>query len=135
MDKQYLQKCLPGKNLSLIKFPREVVTEPDMVLWRLAIAQVVIHEPAQASLGNFIADGHKVWEWCMEETQGRLYHQIGDQVEVYRHVRRGRYKHIHTSRSGKMRGAMATVEEGTGHSESLLSCSIPSLANPSSGLS
>ena len=49
----------------------------------------------------------------MEETEGRLYHQIGDQVEVYGHVWQGRYKHIRTSCSGKMLEAMATVEEGT----------------------
>jgi hypothetical protein len=47
------------------------------------------------------------------KTQGRLYRQNGDQVEVYGHVRQGRYKHIRTSRLGKMRGDMATVEEGT----------------------
>ena len=112
LDERYLQKRLPGERWSLMKFLREVVTEPDMVLWRLAIAQVITHGPGQASLGNFIATGHKVWEWHVEETRGRLYHQIGDQVEVYGHVRRGRYKQIRTSRSGKMRGAMAIVEEG-----------------------
>ena len=47
------------------------------------------------------------------ETQGRLYRQNGDQVEVYGDVRRDRYKHIRTIRSGKMRGDMATVEGST----------------------
>jgi hypothetical protein len=83
-----------------------------MGLWRHAIAQVVIHGPAQASLGAFKVEGHKLWEWRVVETQGRLYRQNGDQVEVYAHVRWGRYKHIHTSRSGRMQGALATVEEG-----------------------
>ena len=32
VDKQYLQKRLPGERWSLMKFLREVVTEPDMVL-------------------------------------------------------------------------------------------------------
>ena len=96
-----------------MKFPREVVTAPEMGLWYRAISQVVSHGPAQASLGTFKVDGHKLWEWRVVETRGRLYRQNGDQVEVYGHVRRGRYKHICTSRSGKMRSNMATVEEGT----------------------
>jgi hypothetical protein len=96
-----------------MKFPREEVTAPEMELWCCAIARVVSHGPAQASLGTFKVDGHKLWEWRVVETRGRLYRQNGDQVEVYGHVRRSRYKHICTSPSGKMRGDMATVEEGT----------------------
>jgi len=96
-----------------MKFPREELTVPEMELWCRAIAQVVAHGPAQGSLGSFKVDGHKLWEWQVVENRGRLYRQNGDQVEVYGHVRRGRYKHIYTSRSGKMRGDMATVEEGT----------------------
>ena len=75
--------------------------------------QVVTHGPAQASLGAFKVDGHKLWEWRIVETRGRLYRQNGDQVEVFAHIPWGRYKHINTSRSGKMRGALATVEEST----------------------
>ena len=96
-----------------MRFPREEVTASEMDLWCRAIAQVVAHGPAQASLGVFRAKGHKLWEWRVVENRGRLYRQHGDQVEVYAHVRRGRYRHIRTSPSGKMRGDMATVEEGT----------------------
>ena len=92
--------------------PCEQVTIPEMELWCRAIAQVVSHGPAQASLGTFKVNGHKLWEWRVVETRGRLYRQNGDQVEVYGHVRWSRYKHIHTSCLGKMRGNMATVEEG-----------------------
>ena len=56
-----------------MKFPREVVTASEMELWRRAIGQVVTHGPAQASLGPFKVDGHKVWEWRVEENRGRLY--------------------------------------------------------------
>ncbi len=54
-----------------------------------------------------------------------------DQVEVYGHDRRSQYKHIRTSRLGKMRGDMATVEEGTPGTKKVYSvapppiCSIP----------
>ncbi len=89
VDKRYLTKCLSGERWSLMKFPREVVNEYEMGLWRHAIVQVVSHGPAQASLGGFKVDGHKLWEWRVAETQGRLYRQNGDQVEVYAHVRRG----------------------------------------------
>ena len=59
------------------------------------------------------------------ETQGRLSRQNGEQVEVYAHVRRGRYKHIRTSHSGKMRGDMATVEEGTPGTKKVCSVAPP----------
>ena len=113
LDKRYLKKRQVGERWSSMKFPREVVTAPEMELWCRAIVQVVTYGPAQTSLGPFRVDGHKVWEWRVVENRGRLYRQNGDKVEVYGHVRRGRYKHIRTSRSGKMCGDMATVEEGT----------------------
>ena len=65
-----------------MKFPRKEVTAPEMELWSRAIAQVVSHGPAQASLGAFNVDRHKLWEWRVVETQGRLYRQNGDQVKV-----------------------------------------------------
>ncbi len=113
MDKRYLQKRWAGEQWSSMKFPRKEVTVPEMELWCRAIVQVVSHGPAQASLGVFRVKGHKLWEWRVVENQGRLYRQNGDQVEVYGHVQRGRYKHICTSCSSKMRGNMAMVEEGT----------------------
>ena len=97
VDKRYLHKHRTGERWSLMKFPCKEVTAPEMELWCRAIAQVVSHGPAQASLGTFKVDGHKLWEWRVVETRGRLYRQNGDQVEVYGHVRRGRYKHIRTS--------------------------------------
>jgi hypothetical protein len=96
-----------------MNFPCEEVTVREMDLWCHAIAQVVSHWPVQASLGPYKVEGHKLWEWQVVENRGRLYRQKGDHVEVYGHVQRGRYTHIRTSRSGKMRGDMATVEEGT----------------------
>ncbi len=92
VDKRYLTKHLPGERWSSMKFPREVVNEAEMGLWHRAIAQVLTYGSAQASLGAFKVDGHKLWEWCIVETQGRLYRQNGDQVEVFAHIRRGRYK-------------------------------------------
>ena len=68
VDKRYLTKRLPGERWSLMKFPREVVNEAEMGLWRRAIAQVVTHGSAQASLGAFKVDGHKLWEWQVAET-------------------------------------------------------------------
>ncbi len=112
MDKRYLHKRWTGERWSTMKFPCEEVTAPEMELWCRAIAQVVSHGPAQASLGTFKVNGHKLWEWRVVETRGRLYRKNGDQVEVYGHVRWSRYKHIRTSCSGKMCGDMATVEEG-----------------------
>ncbi len=113
MDKWYLIKRLPGERWSSMKFPGEVVNEAEMGPWHCAVVQVLTYGSALASLGAFKVDGHKLWEWHIVETQGRLYRQNKDQVEVFAHIRRGRYKHICTSRSGRMRGVLATVEEST----------------------
>jgi hypothetical protein len=55
--------------------------------------------------------GKKLLEWWVQESNGRLYHQGPHQVEVYKHVRRGRYVHHQTSQSGQMTGEAATVEQ------------------------
>ena len=93
-----------------MKFQHEEVNAPEMELWCRAITQVVSHGPALESLGPYKRDGHKLWEWRVVESRGRLYRQKGNQVEVYRHVWRGRYTHIRTSQSNMMRGNKATVE-------------------------
>jgi hypothetical protein len=125
VDKRYLQESWAGERWSSMKFPREVVTAPEMELWHRAIGQVVTHGPTQASLGPFKVDGHKVWEWRVEENRGRLYRQNGDQVEVYGHVWRGRHEYICISHSGKMRGNRATVEEGTPGTKKVCSVAPP----------
>ena len=79
VDKRYLQKRRTGERWSSMKFPRKEVNAPEMELWCRAIAQVVSHGPAQASLGTFKVDGHKLWEWRVVETRGRLYRQNGEQ--------------------------------------------------------
>jgi hypothetical protein len=55
--------------------------------------------------------GHKIWDWRIQEEAGRLYRHNGNTVEVMRHVQRGQYGSPRQSRSGKMRGEYATVEE------------------------
>ena len=97
LDKRYLKKRQAGERWSSMRFPREEVTVWEMELWCQAIAQVVLHGPAQVRLGIFKADGHKLWEWRVVESRGRLYRQNGGQVEVYGHDRRGRYKCIRIS--------------------------------------
>jgi len=57
VDKRYLHKRWTEERWSSMKFPREEVTVPEMELWCRAIAQVVSHGPAQASLGVFRVDG------------------------------------------------------------------------------
>ena len=63
VDKRYLQKRRVGERWSSMKFPCEEMTVPEMELCCRAIAQVVSHGPAQASLGSFKVDGHKLWDW------------------------------------------------------------------------
>ncbi len=49
----------------------------------------------------------------MQESKGHLYRQCKNRMIVHRHIWRGRYEHLKTSLSGKMRGEAATVEEVT----------------------
>ncbi len=59
-DKRYLTKQPQGEQWSLMKFPQEVIIEPEIRLWHRAITQVVAHGPARCSLGQFTTDGHKL---------------------------------------------------------------------------
>jgi hypothetical protein len=106
-DKQYLQKRRIGDHWLSMKFPREEIMEPEMGFWRRAIAQVVLRGPAQSCLGRLKTGGHKVWEWQVQESKGHLYRQCNNHVVVYRHIWRGQYKRLRTSRSGRMRGEEA----------------------------
>ena len=94
-----------------MRFSREMVTEVEMHLWRTAITQVVAAGPARNRLGTFVAEGHKIWDWRIQEEAGRLYRRNGDTVQVMGHVRRGRYDTPWQSRTGQMRGDYATVED------------------------
>jgi hypothetical protein len=47
-----------------------------MGLWRRAIAQVVAYRPAQTSLGKLTTEGHKVWEWQIQESNGHFVDNI-----------------------------------------------------------
>jgi hypothetical protein len=63
LDKRYLQKRRETDHWSTVKFPREIVTEVEMHLWRTAITQVVAARPACNRLWTFIEEGHKIWDW------------------------------------------------------------------------
>ena len=108
-----------------MRFPREEVSTSEMELWYRAIEQVVSHGPALTSLGPFKTDGHKLWEWRVAASRSKLYRQNGNQVEVYRHVRRGRYEHIRTSQTCKIRGNIATVEDGAQGLKKVRSVALP----------
>ena len=83
----------------------------EMHLSRTAITQVIATGPAHNRLGTFVAEGHKIWDWRIQEEAGQLYRCNGDTVQVMRHVRHGRYGTPRQSRTGQMRGDYATVEE------------------------
>jgi hypothetical protein len=96
-DKRYLQKRRIGDHWLSMKFPCEEITELEMGFWCRAIAQVVSRGLAQSSLGRLKTGGHKVWEWRVQESKGRLYRQHNNRVVVYRHIWRGQYEHLRTS--------------------------------------
>jgi hypothetical protein len=65
-----------------MKLPREIVTEVEMQLWCTAIIQVVAAGLARNRLGAFIEEGHKIWDWRIQEEAGQLYRHDRDTVEV-----------------------------------------------------
>ena len=67
LDKRYLQKWRDTDCWSTMRFPWEMVTVVEMNLWRMAITQVVATGPARNRLGQFIAEGHKIWDWRIQE--------------------------------------------------------------------
>ena len=70
LDKQYFQKRWDANRWSTMRFPWEMVTEVEMHLWRTAITQVVATGPARNRLGTFVAEGHKIWDWRIQEEAG-----------------------------------------------------------------
>ncbi len=94
-----------------MKFPHKDITEPEMGLWRKAIVQIVAYGPAQTSLGKLTTEGHKVWEWQKQESNGHLFWQYKNRIEVYRHIWRGQYKCLRAIWSGRMKGDVVAVEE------------------------
>jgi hypothetical protein len=68
LDKHYLQKQQGTDCWSTMKFPREVVTEVEMHLWRMAVTQVVAAGQARNRLGTFIEEGHKIWSGGFAKT-------------------------------------------------------------------
>jgi hypothetical protein len=69
-----------------MKFPREIVTEVEMQLWRTAIIQVVAAGLASNRIGAFIKEGHKIWDWRIQEEAGWLHRCNGNTIEVMQHV-------------------------------------------------
>jgi hypothetical protein len=90
LDKRYLQKRRETDCWSTVKFPREIVTEVEMHLWRTAITLAA--GPACNRLWTVIEEGHNIWDWQIQEEAGRLHRRNGDTVQVMRHVRQGWYK-------------------------------------------
>jgi hypothetical protein len=86
LDKRYLQKRQGTERWSTMKLSWEVVTEVKMHLWRMAITQVTAAVPVRNRLGTFHEEGHKIWDWRVQEDAGRLYRCNGDTIEVMKHV-------------------------------------------------
>jgi hypothetical protein len=82
LDQCYLQKRRGTERWSTMKFSWEVGTEVEMHLWRMAITQVAAAGLARNRLGTFHEEGHKIWDWRIQEDAGRLYRRKGDTVEV-----------------------------------------------------
>jgi hypothetical protein len=66
---------------SRYKFPVQYLPPKDLELWRRAILQ--IQQALWAPLGRFLLDGHKLWEWRLDEAHNRLQRLHLDGMDVY----------------------------------------------------
>ncbi len=73
------------------KFPVKSSLPKDLALWRWAILQ--IQHTLLAPLGKFLWDGHKLWEWRLDEAHNRLLRLHSGKMEVYTPSLVPRYAH------------------------------------------
>jgi hypothetical protein len=63
LNKQYLDRRMPGENLSTLQFPKENSPNKHFVLWGQALWQLVPAGGIMDRLGHFRHEGYKVWTW------------------------------------------------------------------------
>ena len=81
LDQRYLKKREDGETWSAYQFPKQEVSRKDIRLWREALHQ--LRHVRTAPLGDFIAEGHKRWEWRFDEAQNRLLRFHEDGMDIY----------------------------------------------------
>ena len=65
-------------------FPIEHPRRSDFTLWKAALVAVVPAGGINDSLGPFLREGHKQWDWTVHHSTGLLVYHGGDDKSLYR---------------------------------------------------
>ena len=81
LDLKYLNKRDKQERWSSYCFPKQVVSNKDIRLWRNALHQ--IRHVRTTHLGAFLSRGHKLWEWRFDEDRNRLLRFHSEGMDIY----------------------------------------------------
>jgi hypothetical protein len=82
IDKRYEARRLESDHWSKFRFPRQCPSDSDFRLWKRAIYQLR-YIRSSPTLGRFLRDGHKLWEWRYCEESNRLLKYNGGEMDIY----------------------------------------------------
>ena len=135
IDPTYLRRRQPGEKWSSYLFPRHKVLPYQFNLWLEALEQLAPGGRRPRRMGKIAHEGHKIWNWRLNEETGYLLNQAGPHVEVYqisnpsgRRSRNEKYEYVETVEHSKAEGKICTV--AIDESEQVAIQSITSPAQP-----
>ncbi len=82
LDWRYLTWRPTAEVRSTLLFPRELPPHQNFHLWQRALHLLVPRGRAKHQLGSLVA-GHKIWEWCYDPENSRLYNIRGASMDIY----------------------------------------------------
>ncbi len=68
IDKCYEHMCTDGEKWSRFSFPWQSLPKKDFHVWRQALLQLR-YERSSPTLGQFLEEGHKIWDWRYSEEE------------------------------------------------------------------
>ena len=120
LDPRYLSARPAHEQWSRYDFPTQRMPQGGLELWRYALHQIAPPGGIPDRLGAFRHEGHKVWPWRLDATNGRLLHLRGDQMDVYAPSTEPRYANLANRWSRAARalpieecGSICTIREVT----------------------
>jgi hypothetical protein len=82
IDKKYERRRPELEHWSTYRFPRQRPPDKDFRIWRRAIYQLR-YVRSSPTLGRFIGEGHKRWEWRYAADENRLFRYKGGEMDIY----------------------------------------------------
>ena len=90
IDKRYERRRPEQEHWSTYRFPRQQPPDKDFKMWKRAIYQLQ-YVRSLPTLGRFIGQGHKRWEWRYAADEKRLFRYNGGEMDIYKPLQVPRY--------------------------------------------